>query len=111
MTSLVWADTTYTLGVLEVFDMLLDRTAGNAKRLYHPRKGQLRITRQEIENAITAPSGNLTVKLLYGATVVTFRVKPVLCVFCDFGNCTISFTSGAAASIRASSFSHSSPSF
>ena len=43
MSALVGANAAETLGVLEVFDVLLDRTAGNAKRRDHSREGQLRI--------------------------------------------------------------------
>ena len=50
MVALVGADAAKALRVLEVLDMLLDRTAGNAKRIGHPRKGQLRIPRQTTPN-------------------------------------------------------------
>ena len=50
MAALVGADAAKALRVLEVLDMLLDRTAGNAKRIGHPRKGQLRIPRQTTPN-------------------------------------------------------------
>ena len=52
MSALIGADAAETLCVLKVFDMLLDRTAGNAKRRDHSSKSQLRIPREEIKNTV-----------------------------------------------------------
>ena len=57
MPAIVGADAAEALGVSGTCDVLLDRTAGNAKRRNHSRKGQLRIPHQEIENEVKVNSG------------------------------------------------------